>query len=214
MRNTKITTKAATINTRIPTLLVLLLSLFVTGCGGPQLKALDSNATILAFGDSLTAGKGVNIEHSYPTILSQLTGLNVINAGISGEVTEAGLRRLPPLLDQHSIDVMVLIEGGNDILRNLNLAQTQENLDQMIQSAKQRGIDVILFGVPKKSLFSDSADFYQELADKHDLIFEDELIADLLRSPQYKSDSVHFNQQGYTKLAQRVHELLKDNGAL
>ncbi|TLU64228.1 arylesterase [Thalassotalea litorea] len=197
-----------------PVLFVCLCALLVNGCGGPQLKPLDSDATILAFGDSLTAGKGVAIEQSYPTVLSQLTGLDVINAGVSGEISKDGLARLPEVLDQYPVDLMILIEGGNDILRNLDLSQTQENLDQMIQLAKHRGIDVVLFGVPKKSLFSDSADFYHVLANKHGLIFDDELIADMLRSSQFKSDSVHFNQKGYYKLAARAHELLQDNGAL
>lgn len=193
---------------------VCLFALLTFSCGGPQLSALDNDATILAFGDSLTAGKGVPAAQSYPTVLQQLTGLNVINAGISGEVTEDGLARLPQILDTESVDLMILIEGGNDILRNMDLNQTKQNLDQMIQLAKSRGIDVVLFGVPKKSLFSDSADFYQELADKHDLIFEDEVIASMLRSPELKSDSVHFNQQGYYQLAVRAHELLQDHGAL
>ena len=188
------------------------MSLF--GCGEQLLAPLYKEATILAFGDSLTAGKGVSDEFSYPAVLAQLTGLNVINAGVSGEITKDGLSRWPDLLAQHSVDLIVLIEGGNDILRNIDPADTEYHLEQMILMARQYGIDIIMFGIPKKSLFSDSAPFYPTLADKHDLVFDEDLIASMLRSSKYKSDSVHFNKDGYRKLALRVQELLQDNGAL
>ncbi|TKB45117.1 GDSL-type esterase/lipase family protein [Thalassotalea mangrovi] len=191
-----------------------LIMLMTAGCGGPQLQPLGNDATILAFGDSLTSGKGVSNEHSYPSVLQQMTGINVVNGGVSGEVTSEGLARLPEYLDAYPVDLLILIEGGNDILKNMDLDQTHRNLDEMIQMAKKRGIDVVLFGIPKKSLFSDSADFYHQLADKHDLIFDDEIIASMLRTPELKSDSVHFNQQGYYQLAQRAHQLLKEHGAL
>ena len=80
--------------------LFVCVSLLLAGCGNPALDTLPANATILAFGDSLTAGKGTSPDLSYPAVLAQLTGRDVINAGISGETTAEGLQRLPEVLDE------------------------------------------------------------------------------------------------------------------
>ena len=77
--------------------LLLLLPLIFTlfSCSEkPVLSKLDQSDKILAFGDSLTFGYGASTEQSYPAILSQLSGLNVINEGISGELSSEGLKRL------------------------------------------------------------------------------------------------------------------------
>ncbi|MEH6443824.1 MAG: GDSL-type esterase/lipase family protein [Oceanospirillaceae bacterium] len=195
-------------------ILILTLAISLAACSENKLTPLSGSAKILAFGDSLTAGKGVNIEHSYPTVLAQLSGLEVINAGISGELTQQGLARFSQLINEVNPELIVLLEGGNDILQNNNLAQTKQHLDAMITLAKEQNMQIVLVGVPKKSLFSSSAKFYSELADKHALVFNGEIIAELLKNQQYKSDSVHFNQAGYKKLAATIHQLLLDNGAL
>ncbi|WP_371186191.1 GDSL-type esterase/lipase family protein [Thalassotalea maritima] len=194
--------------------LIISCSLFLSSCSSDRLKPLPYSAKILAFGDSLTAGYGVSKVHRYPSVLAELTGLEVINAGISGEVTEDGLKRLPTLLQQHRVQLMVLLQGGNDILRNKSLSKAQQNLAQMIEIAHQQNIDVVLIGVPEKKLFSSAAPFYEELAEQYDLVYDGEIIRELLTEPEMKSDSVHFNNQGYRQLALTVHQLLKDNGAL
>ena len=183
------------------------------GCDSPKLEPID-NGTILAFGDSLTLGVGTTKENSYPAVLSELTGLNVINSGVSGETTDRGLKRLSAELDSITPDLIILIEGGNDILRNKRQSGIKHNLKMMIELAKNQGIQVILIGVPKKSLFLNSALFYEELAESYNLVFDDNLIADLLRNPSLKSDSIHFNKKGYRKMAENIYQLLSDNGAL
>lgn len=169
---------------------------------------------ILAFGDSLTEGVGVSEQESYPAVLSTLSGVRVINAGISGETTAAGLARLPAILERTRPDLMILLEGGNDILRNHDLKTTREHLAEMIEIARARDIDVLLVGVPEKKLFPDTAPLYIELAERYDLAFEDDVVASLLRDPDMKSDSVHFNEAGYQVLAERLYKRLKNEGAL
>ena len=198
----------------IKTLICLYFAINMLACSEQQLQPLATSAKILAFGDSLTFGKGVKTVHSYPSVLADLSGLEVINAGISGELTAQGLLRLPKVLQQHQPDILILLEGGNDILRNQNLAQTKHNLAQMIEQAQQQSIEVVLVGVPSKSIFSDSASFYQELADEYQLVFIDDIISTLLKSPSLKSDSVHFNEFGYQQLANQIYTTLQENGAL
>lgn len=191
------------------------LAVALAGCSDEQkLPELAPEATILAFGDSLTAGKGVSVSNAYPAVLQKILSRNVVNSGISGETTSEGLSRLPGVLDKENPDLLLLLEGGNDILRNQDLAATKRNLSAMIQLAKQRDIPVVLIGVPKKSLLGKTAGFYFELAEEHEIPLQDTIIGKLLRDQSMKSDSVHFNTKGYAALAQALADLLREQGAI
>ena len=179
-----------------------------------RLRLLNENSTILAFGDSLTAGIGTQSPNDYPSVLSKLSGVQVINAGVSGEKTDGGLQRLPGLLSNYQPDLLIIFEGGNDILRNVDKKTIKRNLNSMIELAQSQDIDVVLIGVPERKLFSDSAELYSELAEQHNLVLEKALLADLLLTIEYKSDAVHLNAAGYQKLAEGIFALLKENGAL
>ncbi|BBB27168.1 GDSL-type esterase/lipase family protein [Amphritea japonica] len=199
----------------IASVILFALLISVGGCSEQaELRYIQPGSTILAFGDSLTQGVGSTDGGDYPSQLQQLSGRKVINAGISGEVSAEGLQRLPELLTRYQPALLILLEGGNDILRNQNKAQLKQNLAQMIGLAQQQNTDVILIAVPEKKLFSNSAPLYQELAEEYQLIIEPELIAELLRNNQYKSDPIHFNNRGYQQLAIRINNLLKEHNAL
>ena len=188
--------------------------LALAGCGDARLEPLPGDGVILAFGDSLTAGVGVDQRDSYPSVLQELTGLRVVNAGVSGEVTADGLRRLPGVIASETPNLLILLEGGNDILRNHDLADTQQNLSAMITLARRQGVDVVLIGVPAKRLFSKTAPIYEAIADEHEVVFEPGVVSRLLRSAEYKSDPIHFNERGYRELALAIDALLKKHGAL
>lgn len=190
------------------------LMLLLIACdSAPQLRPVPPQGVILAFGDSLTAGAGVDREHSYPAVLARLSGRRVINAGVSGEETAEGLARLPEVLYRTRPDLLLLLEGGNDILRNRSAEQTKNNLASMVELARRQGVQTVLIAVPAKSLFSDAAPFYRELAEEYQLVFEDDLIAGLLRRGGYKSDAIHFNRAGYRVMAESIYELLEEHGA-
>jgi len=191
-----------------------ILLIILTGCSDNKLLPLADNATIVSFGDSLTYGIGSTSGQTYPDVLATLSGLTVINAGISGETTKEGLTRFAGVINEHSPQLIILLEGGNDILRNHSSESTKKNLAAMIEMAKNKQIDIVLIGVPEKKLFSDSAPIYSELANQYDLVFEDDLLSDLLRSPKYKSDPIHLNTAGYQKFAEGIYEILQNNGAL
>lgn len=193
-----------------PIFILLLLS-----CdSGVQLKPLSKNAVILALGDSLTYGTGAEREQAYPARLQSLISRSVINAGIPGEVTQSGLKRLPALLKKHRPELLILCHGGNDILRRYNLKQTKENLQQMIDLAKANNTQVVMIGVPQFGIFLSAAPFYKELAETNQLPLENDALSMILKKSSLKSDQIHPNADGYTVLAEQIHVLLKASGAL
>lgn len=207
----KITTPFITSVSRL--IISILVCAFISACyNSIQLSPLPKDSVVLAFGDSLTTGYGTTAENSYPSILAQLSGYKVINAGISGETTEQGLVRFSYTLDEFKPKLVILMEGANDILQNKNLRQTKQNLNLMIHEAKSRNIQILLVAIPTKSLFLSSAGLYSELAEENNLILDNTTIIKLLNSPELKSDSVHFNQQGYRIMAERFYAILKNHG--
>jgi len=180
----------------------------------PQLKPLASDATILAFGDSLTYGTGTSRDKAYPAVLAGLINRNVINAGIPGEVSRKGLQRLPALLDRHRPALLIICHGANDILGKKDMTLTKNNIQQMIILARSKDIEVVLIGVPEFSLFLTSSPIYQALADENKLPVEDNILGDILGKNTLKSDHVHPNTQGYQLLAEHIAKLLKQSGAI
>mgnify|MGYP003644460461 FL=1 len=189
--------------------------ILLQACTDPDyLTPIPEDGVILAFGDSLTVGVGVGDTDSYPAVLTQLSGRKVIGAGVSGEETSQGLKRLPTVIDEVNPSLMILLLGGNDILRNRNMQNTKQNLSAMIEIAHARGVQVVLIGVPEKKIFSDVAPLYEELAEQYNLLHLDDLLSQLLRDNEYKSDAVHLNQQGYRVMAESIHKSLVKYGAL
>jgi acyl-CoA thioesterase-1 len=181
----------------------------------PAYPPLGKDAVILAFGDSLTYGTGAAETQSYPAMLSQLTGREVINAGIPGEVTADGSRRLPALLDKHIPELLILCHGGNDLLRKLNPDKIRANLESMIENALQRSIPVVLIGVPELGImFLESAPVYATLASKYQLLYEGEILPELESDNDLKSDRIHPNADGYKLMAKAVYNLLQQSGAV
>ena len=130
-----------------------------------QNLSLPLDTKILAFGDSLTYGYGVTRDKNYPTMLGDILHVNVINEGINGEMSEQGLARLSAALARHKPDILVLCHGGNDILRKKDLTQTKNNLNAMVKMAKEKGVYVLLVGVPTFDILNFNVpSFYYEVA--------------------------------------------------
>lgn len=194
-----------------------LILLIGVACGqsAPKMGKLTDDGVILAFGDSLTYGTGAAAGQDYPSVLAQLSGHEVINAGIPGEISEQGLQRLPDLLDEHQPSLLILMHGGNDILRKLPEEQTRANLKAMIAAAKQRNIQVVLLGVPKFALLLlRSAEFYGELAKSEAVAADLDTLPEILSDSGLKADTVHPNGKGYHLLAERIAELLRERGVI
>jgi acyl-CoA thioesterase-1 len=179
-----------------------------------ELQPIASNATILAFGDSLTYGTGSSVNKAYPAVLESLIHRKVINAGVPGEISEKGLTRLPQLIARYRPDLIIICHGGNDILHKLDIKQTQENIQRMIDIARRNNIQVVLIGVPEFGLLLNSSPIYQALADNNKIPIENDVLAEILGKNSLKSDHIHPNVQGYQLLAVQIAMLLERSGAL
>jgi acyl-CoA thioesterase-1 len=115
-------------------------------------RGADAARTILVVGDSLSAEYGLKRGEGWVALLEKRLAdrkipAKVVNASISGDTTSGGRSRLPALLAQHKPDIVIIELGGNDALRGLPLAMTEENLSRMTEEAQTSGAKVVLVGV-------------------------------------------------------------------
>jgi acyl-CoA thioesterase I len=195
----------------------LLLALTLTaGCGQdvPRLPRLGANDVIVAFGDSLTYGTGAAEHESDPVVLAELIGRRVVRAGVPGEVTAQGLRRLPSVIDEHQPRLVIVCLGGNDMLRKIGDQEIRRNLGDMLKALNKRGIGAVLVGVPKPALVTSAPGFYAELAREFGVPYEGKIVTSVLYAADMKADPIHPNAKGYRKMAEAIAELLRKAGAL
>lgn len=194
---------------------IALVSLLLVACDAPlQLTPLSVDATIVAFGDSLTYGTGAKSSESYPEVLRNLTDLKVINSGVPGNKTLDGLNRVDAMLTKHSPDLVLLCLGGNDFLRKRHSEETKRNLIEIIQRIQQNHSEVVLIAVPEIGIFLSDSGIYEEVARETNVPLMQDVLSDLLSDNQLKSDTIHLNKLGYQKLAESIHQFLHDRGAL
>ena len=194
-------------------LLLLLLTVIYVAKSHPKAEPLQPHDSILAFGDSITYGFGVGEDESYPAVLHALTGIRVINAGINGETSEEGIVRLPELLEDGSVRLMLLCFGGNDILQRRSPARLKSNLKRMIAMAKAKGVDIVLIGVPSFGVLGlSSLPLYKEVAEEEKVFYMPSLLPDVLEERALKADYVHPNAAGYRVMAERINARLESLG--
>lgn len=196
--------------TRFTVVLLLVVQLIACSDEKPQLTALNDDAIILAFGDSITYGSGANITtQSYPAVLAKLTGLTVVNKGIPGEISRLGLERLADVLQEVNPDLVILCHGGNDLIRKLGKAQLKDNLGKMITLIQDSGVQVVLIGVPNFSLLLNVPDLYSDLATQHNIPIELTILPKIERDPKLKSDHIHPNAKGYKLFAESIYQIMQ-----
>ena len=194
-----------------------LLAAALTACSktAPH-AALPAGSTILALGDSLTAGYGADATAAYPAVLAGLTGWQVINGGVSGNTSAQALARLPALMRRQPQLVLVSI-GGNDFLRKVPEADTRSNIRQIVQQIKAAGVPAVLVAVPyftTGALFGRLSEhpMYEELAAELNVPLFKGAWAEVLGNKKLKSDQIHANAQGYRVFAEKMWAFLKQQG--
>jgi acyl-CoA thioesterase-1 len=169
---------------------------------------------VVALGDSLTAGLGLSIEESYPTLLEtrlRSAGYTVtmVNAGVSGDTSAGGLRRLEWALDG-DVRVLIVALGANDALRGLPVADLQQNLATIIEQAQARHVSVVLVGMEAPPNLGPlyTAAFrrvYRELADRYDVPLVPFLLDGVAGvAGLNQADGVHPNAEGARHVAETL----------
>ena len=182
----------------------------------------DDTKTILCFGDSITAGYGLeDTDDAYPNLLQEKIdslGLNytVINSGLSGETTAGGQSRISWVMDQE-VDIFLLELGANDGLRGVAISETRSNLQSIIDQVqtKSPSTQIILAGMqlPPNMGQDYTRDFKQvfsELASKNNIEFIPFILKDVGGIEELnQSDGIHPNVEGHQIVAENVWEVLK-----
>lgn len=190
--------------------------------GGDAKLTNAARPRIVAFGDSLTAGYGLPAEQSYPSLLQQKLdsdGYNyeVVNAGVSGDTTAGGLRRIAWALDGAGgeVEIMILELGANDILRGQPVAQMRRNLATIIEEAQKRNIRVLLAGMLAPPNWGaqynrEVIEAYRSLAEEYEVpllpFFLDRVAG---RRELNLQDGAHPNADGTRIVAETVYAALR-----
>jgi len=202
----------------------LVLAVLVTP---PAARATDSietkpeRKTIVVFGDSLAAGLGVDPEEAFPALLQRQiddAGWNyaVVNAGVSGDTTAGGLRRIDWQL-QRKVDVLVLELGGNDGLRGIPVEATKANLQAIIDRAKQKypRMQIVVAGMQMPPNMGEEYNaafrrIFPDLAKANNAALIPFLLAGVGGQPELnQTDRIHPTAEGYRIVAENVWKVLK-----
>ncbi len=218
-----------------PAAFLVVIGCLVAGCGAPPADsgptAADQPATekpaaprpaaaeddrplVVFLGDSLTAGLGLDEQQAYPARVAELlraegTPVRVVNAGVSGDTTAGGLRRLDWLLRQEP-DVLVVGLGANDGLRALAPEATEDNLRQIITRARSAGTRVLLAGMQVPPNYGPDfatgfAEIFPRLAEELQVPLIPFLLEGVAAVPELnQADGIHPNVAGQRRVAEGV----------
>ena len=174
----------------------------------------DDSKVILALGDSLMAGYGLDQADALPVQLQaqlQAEGhaVVVVNAGVSGDTSAGGRSRLEWLLSPN-VDAVIVELGANDGLRGIDPAETRKNIEWILAKLKERGLPVLLSGMraPPNLGQEYGAAFnaiYPQLAEQYDAVFDPFFLEDVATVPELnQNDGIHPNAAGVAKMVKRL----------
>ncbi len=184
----------------------------------PAPAGKSTRPLLVCFGDSLTAGAGIDADQAYPADLQKLLdeqGYNyrVVNAGVNGNTTKDGLDRVGDVLRLHP-QVVVVEFGGNDGLRGLPAAQAQRNLDSIVRQIKASGSKVALAGITLPAQYggpyiqSFNA-MFPAVAERNRVPLLPFILQDVYGVPGYiQDDGVHPTARGAQQVAVNVDKLV------
>lgn len=177
-------------------------------------KIIATPITIVAFGDSLTAGDGLSSTDAYPAVLEQLLwhegfpAARVINKGFSGYTTSDALTRVQSVILEKP-DVVILAFGANDMLRKNDVEDIEKQLNSLVTNFKNNGIHVVLVGIKANILLGSEykKDFdaiHEKIAQKHNIPLVPHMLRDVMFRPELNSaDGIHPNKEGYQIVVQQ-----------
>lgn len=188
---------------------VLLAWLFWPSPYGSVKNLASSGSAVIAFGDSLTAGYGVSRGEDYPSRLAARAGVEVVNAGVSGDTTDSALARIDHDVLAKNPRIVIVGLGGNDFLRGVPISTTEANLRTMVRQIQGAGAMVVLLGFEFPSITSGYASMYERVAADEGCLLVPDMLDGIVGNPALKSDEIHPNAPGYDLMAERVEAPLR-----
>lgn len=179
---------------------------FFAGCVKQEIKNIDSKGrNIVCFGDSITFGYGAAAGQDYPSVLSKMLDMPVINSGTDGETSSEALFRLKDeALDKDPL--LVIIElGGNDFLKKIPMETTIKNIKEIIERIQARGAMVAVVDISAGFFLKDYRAAFKKIAQEGKAIFVPAILKGIITNPSMKSDFLHPNENGYKLIAQRIY---------
>lgn len=193
-----------------------------TGINKPLIEPNVANdkPRIIAFGDSLTAGFGLSEKESYPYLLQERLnneGFNyeVVNAGVSGETSLGGLERIDWVLEPDNVEILILELGANDLLRGIPVERMKNNLDKILEKAKEKGVEVLFCGMLApptmgNSYQRDYTNAFPDLANKYKVRFVPFLLENIaLDKKLNQADGIHPNPVGTKIMMENIYKELE-----
>ncbi len=176
--------------------------------------------TVLVFGDSLSAGYGIDVDQSWPALLqsrleSQGYEHRVINASISGETTEGGVTRIARALENFSPELVILELGGNDGLRGFPPDRMKTNLQTIIETTKASGAAVIMLGIRIPTNYGPRytgafENVYRELADQLGVLWIEFFMEGIaLNEELMQEDGIHPNASAQSILLDNAWPIIR-----
>lgn len=185
------------------------------------LAAGDEKPTILVFGDSLSAGYGMEIDQSWPSLLQQrLASLGyehrVVNASITGETSEGGAERIKSAMQRFAPVLLVVELGGNDGLRGLPTTRLYDNLQKIVVAGRDAGASVVLLGIriplnygPRYSKAFEAT--FRELAAEEDVAWVEFFMHDVaFNKDLMQADGIHPNARAQSILLDNAWPVIRD----
>ena len=165
--------------------------------------------TIICFGDSLTHGTGASEGMDYPSQLSELIEMPVINAGVPGDTTARALARLDRDVISKNPDVVLITLGGNDLKNGVSKNVAFSNLKKIVDTIQSNGARVIIGGIEFPFRDRGYGKGYRELAEQTGAVLIPNIFEGIMGNRNLMSDPIHPNEAGYKMIAQKFYEAMK-----
>lgn len=176
----------------------------------PPAARPTAGSTVVAFGDSLVEGHGASAGRDFVSVLSQRLGIPIVNAGRGGDTTATALRRLDTDVLARDPRIVIVLLGGNDILRRVPAEATFTNLGTIVERIRERGAAVVLVGLSVGWFTDPYGREYARLAERTSAAYVPDILDDILHDRTRMADAIHPNDEGYRIMADRIEPVLEE----
>lgn len=188
-------------------LFLCFITLAFCACGKtPPKNFPNNNWPVVCLGDSITAGYGIGEENAYPAFLAQKTQRSIVNLGVSGDTAGMALARFKNY-NEPAYMVIVLLTG-NDLLKQVDLTQTERDMREIVSIAQSRGSIVVIVETGGAFLMNKYKKPLKQIAKETNSLFVPAVMNKVLSSKDMKHDTIHPNVKGSQYIADKIFKTI------